>query len=93
LNNHFHVHVITVVAMSNLKEPVNAVTEVNEVGGNANISAKRKWATYFWDTFDKSKEERRFLFKLDTALLTFACVGTSWLSLGNQTLISSRILH
>jgi hypothetical protein len=63
--------------MSNLKEPVNTATEVTVVGGNGNISAKRRWATYFWDTFDKSEEERRFLFKLDTALLTFACVGKS----------------
>ena len=28
---------------------------------------KRKWQSYVWDTFDKSPEERKFLFKLDTA--------------------------
>ena len=36
---------------------------------------KRKWQSYVWDTFDKSPEERKFLFKLDTALLTFASLG------------------
>ncbi|CEJ57996.1 Putative Pantothenate transporter [Penicillium brasilianum] len=36
---------------------------------------KRKWTSYIWDTFDKSPEERRLLFKLDTAILTFASLG------------------
>jgi MFS transporter, ACS family, pantothenate transporter len=36
---------------------------------------KRKWVSYIWDTFDKSPEERRFLFKLDAALLTLASLG------------------
>ncbi|PYI23927.1 pantothenate transporter [Aspergillus violaceofuscus CBS 115571] len=36
---------------------------------------KRKWVSYIWDTFDKSPEERRLLFKLDTAILTFASLG------------------
>lgn len=35
----------------------------------------RSWRSYLWDTFDKSAEERRFLFKLDAALLTFASLG------------------
>ncbi|KAI9738406.1 MAG: hypothetical protein M1834_008909 [Cirrosporium novae-zelandiae] len=35
----------------------------------------KKWQSYLWDTFDKSPEERKFLFKLDTALLTFASLG------------------
>ncbi|KAL2846993.1 major facilitator superfamily domain-containing protein [Aspergillus pseudodeflectus] len=33
------------------------------------------WKSCVWDTFDKSPEERRFLFKLDFALLTFATLG------------------
>ncbi|KKA22969.1 hypothetical protein T310_3021 [Rasamsonia emersonii CBS 393.64] len=33
---------------------------------------KQTWVSYLWDTFDKSPEERRLLFKLDTAILTFA---------------------
>ena len=36
---------------------------------------QRKWQSYLWDTFDKSPEERKFLFKLDFALLTFASLG------------------
>lgn len=36
---------------------------------------KRTYASYVWDTLGKSPEERRFLFKLDSALLTFACLG------------------
>lgn len=36
---------------------------------------KRKWQSYIWDTLDKSPEERRFLFKLDSAVLTFATLG------------------
>jgi hypothetical protein len=36
---------------------------------------KRRWTSYIWDTFDKSPEERRLLFKLDTAILTFASLG------------------
>lgn len=35
----------------------------------------RKWTSYVWDTLDKPKEERWFLFKLDAALLTFASLG------------------
>lgn len=36
---------------------------------------QRKWQSYLWDTLDKSPEERKFLFKLDFALLTFASLG------------------
>ena len=36
---------------------------------------KKKWQSYIWDTLDKSPEERRFLFKLDAAIITFACLG------------------
>jgi MFS transporter, ACS family, pantothenate transporter len=36
---------------------------------------QRKWQSYIWDTLDKSPEERKFLFKLDAALLTFASLG------------------
>ncbi|KAK3201112.1 hypothetical protein GRF29_213g1081104 [Pseudopithomyces chartarum] len=35
----------------------------------------RKWYYYLWDTLDKPKEERWFMFKLDAALLTFASLG------------------
>ena len=36
---------------------------------------KKKWTSYLWDTLDKSPQERRFLFKLDAAVLTFASLG------------------
>lgn len=36
---------------------------------------KKTWRSYFWDTFDKSPEERRFLFKLDAVILAFASLG------------------
>lgn len=36
---------------------------------------KRRWVSYIWDTFDKPPEERRLLFKLDSAVLTFASLG------------------
>lgn len=38
-------------------------------------SPKKTWRSYVWDTFDKSPEERRFLFKLDAVVLTFASLG------------------
>ncbi|KAF1986877.1 pantothenate transporter [Aulographum hederae CBS 113979] len=41
----------------------------------ATLSTTKRWVSYIWDTFDKSPEERRFLFKLDAALLTFASLG------------------
>jgi hypothetical protein len=38
---------------------------------------KRKdWRRFVWDSFDKSPEERHFIFKLDLALLTFGCLGS-----------------
>ncbi|KAJ6024028.1 hypothetical protein N7540_004825 [Penicillium herquei] len=37
--------------------------------------AKRRWVSYIWDTFDKTAEERRLIFKLDSAILTFASLG------------------
>lgn len=35
----------------------------------------KTWVSYIWDTLDKSPAERRFLFKLDAALLSFASLG------------------
>ncbi|KAI5924146.1 pantothenate transporter liz1 [Camillea tinctor] len=39
------------------------------------IVPERTWKSYVWDTFDKSPEERYFLFKLDGVILTFASLG------------------
>lgn len=38
-------------------------------------NGKKTWRSYLWDTLDKSAEERRFLFKLDAVILTFASFG------------------
>jgi MFS transporter, ACS family, pantothenate transporter len=66
-------------------KPINATTDaVPASNDSASDSAtanrvqgtpKRSWRSYLWDTFDKSPEERRFLFKLDAVLLTFASLG------------------
>lgn len=53
--------------------------DVDDSGSNTTIVVqdvpKRTWRSYLWDTFDKSPEERRFLFKLDAVILTFASLG------------------
>ena len=49
--------------------------QVDGVPVEKDATATRNWRSYVWDTFDKSPEERRFLFKLDAALLTFASLG------------------
>ncbi|TBU41641.1 MFS general substrate transporter [Dichomitus squalens] len=36
---------------------------------------KRTWTSYVWDTWDKPADERRFLFKLDACLLTYAALS------------------
>lgn len=41
----------------------------------AKRDAKRRFVSYLWDTLDKPYEERRLLFKLDAALLSFASLG------------------
>ena len=54
-------------------------TKVVEVEQHAvetiDVKPKKKWKSYIWDSLDKSPEERRFLFKLDSAVLTFASLG------------------
>jgi hypothetical protein len=54
-------------------------TVVVEHGGSTTpvvqTKVKRRWVSYIWNTFDKSPEERRLLFKLDSAILTFASLG------------------
>lgn len=51
------------------------------------LHPKRRWVSYFWDTLDKTKEERRFMFKLDSALLTFACLGLSHLAVADRDFV------
>ncbi|KAJ5357031.1 Major facilitator superfamily domain general substrate transporter [Penicillium concentricum] len=55
-----------------LKSPTEADVDVTQL---VQKEPKRKWVSYIWDTFDKSPEERRLLFKLDSAILTFASLG------------------
>jgi ACS family pantothenate transporter-like MFS transporter len=55
----------------------NLELESNSTNEVVKQTVTRKWQSYIWDTFDKSPEERRFLFKLDAALLTFASLGSS----------------
>lgn len=51
------------------ERPVDFSTEIIQK------NPKKRWVSYIWDTFDKSPEERRLLFKLDAAILTFASLG------------------
>jgi hypothetical protein len=61
--------------VTRLNEPI-----VEEPGDSGVIQLKpqKKWTSYLWDTFDKSPKERRFLFKVDAAILTFASLGMSF---------------
>jgi ACS family pantothenate transporter-like MFS transporter len=43
--------------------------------GVIQLKSQKKWTSYIWVTFDKSPQERRFLFKVDAAILTFASLG------------------
>lgn len=62
---------------SSLSEAAAAARTSAEARAADIIQGKPKstWRSYFWDTLDKPAEERRFLFKLDAALLTFASLG------------------
>ncbi|KAI0205245.1 MFS general substrate transporter [Astrocystis sublimbata] len=48
---------------------------INQEATTIAAAPKRSWKSYVWDTFDKSPEERRFLFKLDAVILTLASLG------------------
>ncbi|KAI5458315.1 major facilitator superfamily domain-containing protein [Mariannaea sp. PMI_226] len=53
--------------------PSNSAS-IQAVAENQNAAGKT-WKSYIWDTYDKSPEEKRFLFKLDAALMTLASLG------------------
>jgi ACS family pantothenate transporter-like MFS transporter len=55
--------------------PKSAEADVDPSAQVIQKEPKLKWVSYIWDTFDKSPEERRLLFKLDSAILTFASLG------------------
>ncbi|KAH9909642.1 MFS general substrate transporter [Xylariomycetidae sp. FL2044] len=54
---------------------VSATDEGAKGGAGSRVHKSRTWRSYFWDTWDKSPEERAFLFKLDAIVLTFASLG------------------
>lgn len=62
-----------------LDEPRSSIDELlrskHPTSHALKTSRKRNWRSYVWDSLDKSPEERRFLFKLDAAVLTFASLG------------------
>ncbi|KAJ6280460.1 major facilitator superfamily domain-containing protein [Bipolaris maydis] len=61
--------------MCNLKD-ASLVPAMPTVRSDGEVTDKpHKWYYYLWDTLDKPKEERWFMFKLDAALLTFASLG------------------
>ncbi len=59
--------------VTRLNEP-----NVEELGdsGVTQLKPQKKWTSYLLDTFGKSPKERRFLFEVDAAILTFASLGT-----------------
>ncbi|KAL5380619.1 hypothetical protein DPSP01_007683 [Paraphaeosphaeria sporulosa] len=64
---HTPFHPRTLDSPNELPQVIEASEEVKQ--------QPRKWYYYLWDTLDKPKEERWFMFKLDAALLTFASLG------------------
>lgn len=51
------------------------VLSSREASISVHSNPKTSWKSYIWDTFDKSPEERKFLFKLDAILMTLASLG------------------
>tara|TARA_R110002003_G_scaffold325_6_gene18813 strand:- start:15542 stop:16066 length:525 start_codon:yes stop_codon:yes gene_type:complete len=53
----------------------------------ASSTPSRSWKGWLWDSADASKEERKFLFKLDATLLTFGTLGMliKWIDTSNIT--------
>lgn len=39
------------------------------------VERKLGWRSYIWDAFDKSPEERKFLYKFDAIILTITSLG------------------
>ncbi|CAK7215430.1 hypothetical protein SBRCBS47491_002486 [Sporothrix bragantina] len=60
-----------------IAHPVPAADLDNvEAGSFVGTKKRKSWKYYFWDSFDKSKEEQRLILKLDLTLMTFGCLGT-----------------
>lgn len=74
--------------------PSQVVIDERVIVDSLQKDPKRKWLSYIWDTFDKSPEERKLLFKLDTAILTFASLGS--ISIMNHVFtltLDARVFH
>lgn len=74
--------------------PSTATVETRAVDYSSEViqkNPKKRWVSYIWDTFDKSPEERRLLFKLDAAILTFASLGkTAWMQISSIVNLTLR---
>ncbi|KAK0636627.1 pantothenate transporter liz1 [Bombardia bombarda] len=44
-------------------------------GDVVQVNPHKTWKSYFWDTLDKSPQEKRLLFKIDAALMTVGCLS------------------
>ncbi|CUM67389.1 uncharacterized protein PRCAT00005083001 [Priceomyces carsonii] len=65
---------MAVEASADKKESAYSIT-TSSFSENEEILAKTSWKGYIWDSFDKPKDERWFLFKLDATLLFAGCSG------------------
>lgn len=72
MTGHVHIPDVAPAITDIVDDGRDAREHANEV---VQVQPKRKWQSYIWDSLDKSPEERRFLFKLDSAVLTFATLG------------------
>lgn len=41
------------------------------------VTATKTWKSYIWDTWELPDDQRKFLFKVDAFILTFASVRTT----------------
>ncbi|OWZ68204.1 hypothetical protein AYX14_05536 [Cryptococcus neoformans] len=73
------------------EEPIlgNNVDPVSDIGQS--LPKKTTWKGRIWDTFDRPPLERKLLFKVDAAILTFASLGYFLKNL-DQTNINSAFL-
>lgn len=56
-------------------DPESPGSSIRDNVAKVQLSPAASWKSYLWDSLDKSREERRFLAKLDGILLTYATLG------------------
>ncbi|KAI5481213.1 MFS general substrate transporter [Pseudohyphozyma bogoriensis] len=76
------------VVDGHVKGSVDGPTDV-QVSVVDQSQQKQSWLGYLWDTSDLSREERRYLLKLDAILLTFASLGYFIKNLDQQNVTSA----